>query len=198
MNPLRRGGGPLVLAALLVLGGCSGTSFGRRLAGSFDPPVASPSDAPAATPGPGAPQAAANGSSGAGPQTATTAQPSTVGKPFAASPDATVKPRTPVMAPTGTNAPSAKTSTAGGKAGTTAGIAMAAKGSPGKSTAPVPYRVTIKLPTADPSAPAEAVTEALRAAGIRFEVETIERIRNGVAPAPAAAAPQATPAPAPR
>jgi hypothetical protein len=109
-----------------------------------------------------------------------------------------VKPGTTPLVPTGTNAPSGKTSDGGGKAGTTTGTAMAAKGSPGKTTAPVPYRVTIKLPTADPSAPAEAVTEALRAAGIRFEVETIERIRNGVAPAPAAAAPQATPAPAPR
>jgi hypothetical protein len=40
--------------------------------------------------------------------------------------------------------------------------------------------VTIKLPGADPSAPAEAVTKALRSAGLSFEVETIERINpNG-------------------
>jgi hypothetical protein len=45
--------------------------------------------------------------------------------------------------------------------------------------APAPYRVTIKLPGADPSAPAEAVTKALRAAGVSFEVETIERVRPG-------------------
>ena len=47
------------------------------------------------------------------------------------------------------------------------------------SLAPAPYRVTIKLPAADPSAPAEVVTRALRAAGVSFEVETIERVRNG-------------------
>ena len=185
MTPLRRGGGPLVLAALLALGGCSGTSFGRRLAGSFDPPVASPS----APPTPGAPQQAPNGSSGAGPQAAPTAQPAAAAKPDTAKLDTPVKPGTAAVAPTATKAPSTKNSTAG--------TALAAKVSPGKAMVPVPYRVTIKLPTADPSAPAEAVTEALRAAGISFEVETIERIRNGMVPAPAAA-PQATPAPAPR
>lgn len=61
---------------------------------------------------------------------------------------------------------------------------------------PVPYRVTIKLPSADPSAPAEVVTQALRAAGVSFEVEMIERVRGNGAAAPAA--PVVTPAPAPR
>ena len=56
---------------------------------------------------------------------------------------------------------------------------------------PAPYRVTIKLPAADPSSPAEAVTDALREAGVAFEVETIERV-----PANAeTAAPVRTPAP---
>ncbi|MCX5940901.1 MAG: hypothetical protein NTX18_07785 [Cyanobium sp. LacPavin_0818_WC50_MAG_67_9] len=68
---------------------------------------------------------------------------------------------------------------------------------------PAPYRITIQLPSADPAAPAEAVTEALRAAGVTFEVEMIERIgasAGGQAPpaAPAPAAPTVTPAPAPR
>ncbi len=55
---------------------------------------------------------------------------------------------------------------------------------------PLPYRVTIKLSGTNPSAPAEAVTKALRRAGIQFEVESIERVnillkeekslRNGV------------------
>ena len=60
---------------------------------------------------------------------------------------------------------------------------------------PAPYRITIQLPAADPAAPAEAVTEALRAAGLRFEVEMIERIGS---PATPAAAPTVSPAPAPR
>jgi len=60
---------------------------------------------------------------------------------------------------------------------------------------PAPYRITIQLPSADPSAPAEAVTEALRAAGVSFEVEMIERVGAAATPA---AAPTVTPAPAPR
>ena len=62
------------------------------------------------------------------------------------------------------------------------------------STKPAPYRITIQLPAADPAAPAEAVTEALRAAGVSFEVEMIERI-GASTPKPA---PTVTPAPAPR
>ncbi len=41
---------------------------------------------------------------------------------------------------------------------------------------PSPYRITIKLSGANPSAPAEIVTKALRSAGISFEVERIERV----------------------
>ncbi len=41
---------------------------------------------------------------------------------------------------------------------------------------PLPYRVTIKLSGTNPSAPAESVTKALRRAGVKFEVEMIERI----------------------
>lgn len=55
---------------------------------------------------------------------------------------------------------------------------------------PAPYRITIQLPSADPAAPAEAVTEALRAAGVSFEVEMIERVG-------AAATPVLVPVPAP-
>ena len=40
---------------------------------------------------------------------------------------------------------------------------------------PQPYRIIIKLSGANPSAPAEKVTKALRQAGIEFEVERIER-----------------------
>ena len=60
---------------------------------------------------------------------------------------------------------------------------------------PAPYRITIQLPSADPAAPAEAVTQALRAAGVSFEVEMIERVGAAATPAPA---PTVTPAPAPR
>lgn len=50
---------------------------------------------------------------------------------------------------------------------------------PAPPGAPAPYRVTLRLPAADSSAPAERVTQALRAAGVSFEVETIERIPGG-------------------
>ncbi len=61
------------------------------------------------------------------------------------------------------------------------------------SLTPAPYRVTIKLPAADPSSPAEAVTDALRQAGVAFEVETIERVP--AAGAETAAPLRTTPAP---
>ena len=40
---------------------------------------------------------------------------------------------------------------------------------------PQPYRIILKLSGANPSAPAETVTNALRKAGVEFEVEKIER-----------------------
>ena len=39
-----------------------------------------------------------------------------------------------------------------------------------------PYRITIRLAGADPSAPAEAVTQALRSSAVDFMVERIERV----------------------
>ena len=69
---------------------------------------------------------------------------------------------------------------------------------PPAPASPAPYRITLRLPGADPSAPAEAVTEALRAAGLSFEVEMIERVRAGTGAAGTSGAPTATPAPPPR
>ena len=43
---------------------------------------------------------------------------------------------------------------------------------------PRPYRIIIKLSAANPAAPAELVTQALRRAGVKFEVELIERVDN--------------------
>ena len=39
-----------------------------------------------------------------------------------------------------------------------------------------PYRITIRLVGADPAAPAEAVTQALRSSAVDFMVERIERV----------------------
>ena len=46
----------------------------------------------------------------------------------------------------------------------------------------LPYRVTIRLSGADPSAPAEAVTRALRNASVAFSVERIEAVDDPTAP----------------
>ena len=53
------------------------------------------------------------------------------------------------------------------------------KPEPAEQQKPVPYRVLLRLPATDPAAPAEALTRALRAANLPFEVETIERVRQG-------------------
>jgi hypothetical protein len=105
--------------------------------------------------------------------------------PTAATP---AKPEAAAGAPA---APSAKTTP------TAKAPAAAKPTAPPTTLQPAPYRVTIKLPAADPSAPAEVVTQALRAAGVSFEVEMIERVRgSGGTGTPAA--PTVTPAPAPR
>jgi len=67
-----------------------------------------------------------------------------------------------------------------------------------KPLPPAPYRITIKLPSADPSAPAELVTEALRQAGVPFEVEMIERVTSSSTAATPLPAPAPAPPPAPR
>jgi hypothetical protein len=50
--------------------------------------------------------------------------------------------------------------------------------------APQPYRITIRLSAADPAAPAEAVTRALRGSDVRFAVERIERIESAIVSPP--------------
>ena len=68
---------------------------------------------------------------------------------------------------------------------------------PPPAAPPAPYRVTIRLPAADPSAPAERVTQVLRAAGVPFEVEMIERVSGSTGSGGSTALPR-TPAPPPR
>ena len=45
---------------------------------------------------------------------------------------------------------------------------------------PQPYRIILKLSGTNPSAPAETVTNALRNAGVQFEVEKIERFEEEI------------------
>jgi len=158
---------PLLLAAgcAITLAGCSGTPFGDQLARSF-------SDAPSGAQSPGA---AKSPDSAKATDTAT----ATNGNPAAATDSAKPAPaKSPVN-----QAPPARTQL------------PAPKPLPlPRPPAPADYRVTIKLPSVDPSAPAEALTKALRSAGLSFEVETIERVRPGSGTQGATV----TPAPPPR
>ena len=116
-------------------------------------------------------------------------------------------PATPQATATSPAAPSPAPKTPAARAGEKPPAAKpAASAKPAAAAKPAPYRVTIRLPEADPSAPAEVVTQALRAAGVPFEVETIERMpaagtpaEDGASPASGSAAPATSrPAPAPR
>ena len=188
----RRG---LVLALVLgpLLGGCANNPIARQLAASFDtPPAPTPAMPPAAgSPTGGGTSPAVKGQAGA-PAAGIAGTPALV-PPSGNAATTSPSPGSPA------NPDQQGTSTAG------PGAKPDAKGKPRAATptpapAAAPYRVTLKLPGADPSAPAEVVTRALRAAGVPFEVETIERIVSGSDASnnnrPAAL--RATPAPAVR
>ena len=202
---------PRVLLALLplLLGGCSGTPFGEALSRSFPGPSATPEAT--ATPSPGDVQTTRQGDA-----LSTPASPSAASDRAA---DAQSGPLAgtgvgPVAASAGAGAAAtsaaipksggSNTSGTGPAVSTARAISASSPRPAAKAPAnPAPYRVTIRLPQADPSAPAEVVTEALRAAGVPFEVETIERMGAGTTAAPAVApvvpaVPQVRPAPSPR
>ena len=92
------------------------------------------------------------------------------------------RPSQPVTTPISTEAPRAEPmaepepepeSEPSAKAETSAQVQAA----PARPRQPLaPYRITIRLAGADPSAPAEAVTQALRTSAVEFMVERIERV----------------------
>lgn len=185
----------LTLPLLAGASGCAGTPWGERLSGSFPTPPeqgAVPQDGRAPDPEfvsgqspPVPPPAATPGASpgGATPSLERRAAPAPVPPKPGSSPS-----RPPTSKPQGS----------AGRPPSPAPQTSATR------RLPSPYRVTIRLPQADPSAPAEAVTQALRSAGIPFEVETIERVKSAAAaPLPDAgqgsvAPPSVRPAPPPR
>ena len=204
----------LVLALVLspLLGGCANNPIARQLAASFDTPAPTPAPSPGAgspqAPGGAAPQAnsAAQGQAGANPAAGITGAPPLVPPSgIVASPGTGAKPDQKASSAAGAAAagPGAKPGAKGNAQGAASGSASPqAPAKPRASTpspAAAPYRVTLKLPGADPSAPAEVVTRALRAAGVPFEVETIERIGTGTdASSSRPAALRSMPAPAVR
>lgn len=160
----------LALLTATALTGCSGTRFGDQLARSFSAPPAAP-----------ATQASSGTSTEASKPAQQPARPSGAATPSGTAPGSTASP-----AAQATKAPAA------------GAVARPVPRPAAPPSAPAPYRVTIRLPAADPSAPAEQVTEVLRAAGVPFEVETIERIGSSAGSATSPVAPLRTPAPAPR
>ena len=164
----------LLLPLLLALQACSGTTFGQKLADSFDSP---------ATP------AAAQGTT----RSKVEKEPDTAFKEPGKAEDQSVKEKEEKE-----KEPEAKTKAEAKAEPESEPEAEATKPAQQqasnqdlttvqpaqKESAPVrplpadprPYRITIRLAAADPAAPAESVTDALRSAGIGFEVETIEKI----------------------
>lgn len=170
------------LPLALLLSACAGTPWGDRLSASFPPaeePVVGARSPASGVLKPGAAPSAAPG-------TATAVQ---AVKPGAGQPIPSSSPPAP---PGAAPAPAPGSRPLVPKGGPATKPLASAPPASDTTRPPVPYRVTLRLPRADPSAPAEAVTRALRAAGIPFEVETIERVQGG------ATAPSARPAPPPR
>jgi cell division septation protein DedD len=145
-----------LLAALLplLMVGCSSTPLGQQLGASFDAPPPPAEPKPVAKLDPKAKPVAKTE-----PEPAPTAASEPVEQPEPAAEAVTASKPEQQPAPTPQQQEEA-----------------------GEPRDPQPYRVILRLPSADPSAPAEAVTKALRAAGLPFEVETIERLQPAKQP----------------
>lgn len=142
---------PGVLLALMLLQACDGTPLGQRLSDSFDGPSAQPSSEDAAQ------------------SVQVKAEP--VEEP-------PVEKDSVKNDPVKVEAVETKTgeTTTNPQPSTSEDVATKADLPRTMSRRTLPYRITIRLSSADPAAPAEGVTDALRKAGIGFEVETIEKI----------------------
>lgn len=155
---------PGVLLALMLLQACDGTPFGQRLSDSFDDPTSQPAAEDAPRPVQVKAEQGTTESEKDKPEK---------DKPVKADP----------VADSGQEDPGTADSLDSKAVNSQAGVAEA---NPPRATSgrTLPYRITIRLSSADPAAPAEGVTEALRKAGIGFEVETIEKISTAQPAAP--------------
>lgn len=141
---------PGVLLALMLLQACDGTPFGQRLSDSFDGPSAQPSSEDA---------------------------PQSVQVKAEPVEEAPVEKDPVKNDPVKVEAVKAKTgeTTTNPQPSTPEDVETKADLPRAMTRRTLPYRITIRLSSADPAAPAEGVTDALRKAGIGFEVETIEK-----------------------
>lgn len=145
----------VALLPLLVLQACASTPFGQQLSDSFDPQDAPSRSAPASS----APSSDVPSSN----------VPSTV-SPGA---DGQLKTEDGVVASTSSETDEASPETEDQSSQAAAQEVGEAPTVPERTR---PYRIILRLSAADPAAPAEGVTDALRRAGIGFEVETIEKV----------------------
>lgn len=155
---------PGVLLALMLLQACDGTPFGQRLSDSFDDPTSQPAAEDAPRPVQVKAEQGTTESEKDKPEK---------DKPVKADP----------VADSDQEDPGTADSLDSKAVNSQAGVSEA---NPPRATSgrTLPYRITIRLSSADPAAPAEGVTEALRKAGIGFEVETIEKISTAQPAAP--------------
>ena len=143
-----------LMPMLMLMQACDGTSFGQRLSESFDSQAGEIS-----------PAAAQSDSTDGDSELSVTAAKTSEPDKRLDSDKAKAK----------ASESEAETKTASGEQAT----AVAANERPDPRPVPErarPYRIIIRLSAADPAAPAEGVTDALRRAGIGFEVETIEKV----------------------
>ena len=150
---------PGVLLALMLLQACDGTPLGQRLSDSFDGPSAQPSSEDAAQ------------------SVQVKAEPVE---------EAPVEKDPVKNDPVKVEAVKAKTgeTTTNPQPSTPEDVETKADLPRAMTRRTLPYRITIRLSSADPAAPAEGVTDALRRAGIGFEVETIEKISTAQSAVP--------------
>ena len=141
-----------LMPMLMLMQACDGTSFGQRLSESFDSQAGEIS-----------PAAAQSDSTDGDSELSVTAAKTS-------EPDKRVDSDKAKASES-----EAETKTASGEQAT----AVVANERPDPRPVPErarPYRIIIRLSAADLAAPAEGVTDALRRAGIGFEVETIEKV----------------------
>jgi len=164
-----------LMLPLLVLQGCAGNPVAQQLERSFDEPAAPASTPPApATPATQTPKTAT-------PKTATPQPPTSAAEPArdgGESADATIDPeqRDQPKGDTPDKDQPEGDQAGNGKEDSADPADDQAKDLPPSGLPQEPYRITIRLPGADPASPSDAVTRALRQAGVPFAVERIERI----------------------
>lgn len=142
---------PAALLALMAVQACDGTPFGQQLSDSFD-------------------GSSSESTSGNPPPSVQSRMDSVKEEPVER---ASVK-EASGKEDSGKEA-SGKEPTVKAEAAESETIKTEATPQPSTSARRLPYRITLRLFSADPAAPAEGVTKALRKAGIGFEVETIEK-----------------------